>query len=125
MPDIGGNCNPFCSRLVLITHPSYTSQWNLLDYPSLVFPVTTVDQEKDQAETGYQPRNEKDQFNYKLCGSKVDTIQRFELTREDSPERYTDAPVSLQLVGRRYEDEKVGPYLELRIYALLTPSAGF
>lgn len=26
---------------------NYTSQWNMLDYPGLVFPVTTVDKERD------------------------------------------------------------------------------
>lgn len=30
----------------------------------------------------------------------------------DSPEKYANAPVSLQLVGRRYEDEKVVEALE-------------
>ncbi|KKY25176.1 putative fatty-acid amide [Phaeomoniella chlamydospora] len=45
----------------------YTSQWNLLDYPALIFPVTKVDQEKDTVETGYEPRNEQDAFNYELC----------------------------------------------------------
>lgn len=25
---------------------------------------------------------------------------------EDEPEKYREAPVSLQLIGRRYEDEK-------------------
>ena len=45
----------------------YTSQWNLLDYPSLVFPVTKVDQTKDVVEKDYQPKNEQDEFNYELC----------------------------------------------------------
>lgn len=31
----------------------------------------------------------------------------------DDPEKYIDAPISLQLVGRRYEDEKVLEALEL------------
>ena len=31
---------------------------------------------------------------------------------EDKPDVYTDAPISLQLVGRRYEDEKVIEALE-------------
>ena len=47
----------------------YTSQWNLLDYPALVFPVTKVNPSVDQVEEGYKPRNEKDQFNYELCVS--------------------------------------------------------
>ncbi len=29
------------------------------------------------------------------------------LTLSDEPEKYRDAPVSLQLVGRRYDDEKI------------------
>ncbi|KAF4124510.1 amidase [Geosmithia morbida] len=69
----------------------YTSIWNLLDYPGAVFPVTTVDPAKDKKDTSYVPKNEQDQFVQDLY----------------SPEVYTDAPVSLQLVGRRQHDEKV------------------
>ncbi|KIV94592.1 hypothetical protein PV10_02344 [Exophiala mesophila] len=74
----------------------YTSQWNLLDYPAMIFPVSQVDQELDKAEVGYQPLNDQDDWNYKLY----------------SPDKYADAPVSLQLVGRRYEDEKVFEAME-------------
>ena len=76
---------------------AYTSIWNLLDYPAMVFPYCQVDQAKDKVEEGYEPMNEQDDWNYKLY----------------SPERYADAPVSLQLVGRRYEDEKVFEAMEL------------
>ncbi|KAI9831132.1 MAG: hypothetical protein M1819_005220 [Sarea resinae] len=69
----------------------YTSQWNLLDYPSLVFPHSQVDPTVDVKEDGYKPLNEQDEYNYNLY----------------EPELYRDAPVSLQLVARRYEDEKV------------------
>ncbi|KAF3399618.1 hypothetical protein DPV78_007112 [Talaromyces pinophilus] len=69
----------------------YTSQWNLLDYPAAVFPVTQVQPEVDKKEEDYQPRNSKDEFNYDLY----------------KPELYRDAPVSLQLIGRPCEDEKV------------------
>jgi len=33
--------------------------------------------------------------------------------RVDKPETYVDAPISLQLVGRRYEDEKLIEALEM------------
>lgn len=47
---------------------NYTSQWNLLDYPSLVFPTgLKCLPEEDGMEEGYQPRNEKDKYNYDLC----------------------------------------------------------
>ena len=69
----------------------YTSQWNLLDYPAVVFPVDRVDVEQDAA-TGvgekYEGRNERDKENW-------------DLWQEYGAEGYKDAPVSLQLVGRR------------------------
>jgi amidase len=42
------------------------------------------------------PRNEKDRFNYELY----------------EPQRYVDAPVGLQIVTRRFEDEKCLAILE-------------
>jgi Asp-tRNA(Asn)/Glu-tRNA(Gln) amidotransferase A subunit family amidase len=68
----------------------YTSQWNLLEYPAVSFPVTTVDQALDAKDLGYTPRNDQDKFNYKLY----------------EPGRYEGAPVGLQLVTRKFEDEK-------------------
>ena len=75
----------------------YTSQWNLLDYPGAVFPVTFVDMEKDVYEPGYQPMNEQDRYNYELY----------------APEKFVGAPVSLTVVGRRHMDEKVMAALEV------------
>lgn len=69
----------------------YTSHWNLLDYPGAVFPVTTVDPEKDPKDESYVPQNDQDRFCYEMY----------------SPEVYKDAPVSLQVIGRRNFDEKV------------------
>jgi amidase len=70
---------------------SYTSQWNLLDYPTAVFPVTFVDQEKDVQVKDHKPMSEQDKYNHKLY----------------TPEAYAGAPVSLSVVGRRNMDEKV------------------
>jgi amidase len=67
----------------------YTSQWNLLDYPGLVFPVDKVTVNKDSAEESHEPRNERDKENW-------------ELWQKHGAEGYKDAPISLQLVGRRY-----------------------
>ncbi|MCJ1378120.1 hypothetical protein MMC17_001216 [Xylographa soralifera] len=68
----------------------YTSQWNLLDYPAIVFPVSKVDSKVDLADKDYKPMNPNDEFNHQLY----------------DPEKFQGAPISLQLVGRRYEDEK-------------------
>lgn len=80
----------------------YTSQWNLLDYPTVVFPVTFVDQEKDLKDESYVPTNEQDKYNHELY----------------SPEAYAGAPVSLSVVGRRYMDEKVMAALEAIEHAM-------
>lgn len=74
----------------------YTSQWNLLDYPAAVFPVTFVDVDKDPKEEGYVPMNEQDKDNHELY----------------EPEKWVGAPVSCCVVGRRHMDEKVMAALE-------------
>jgi len=76
---------------------NYTSQWNLLEYPGAVFPATFVDQKLDGKDTSYVPENERDKFNYELY----------------EPEKYADAPIGLQIVTRRFEDEKCLKILEL------------
>ncbi|KAJ4379204.1 hypothetical protein N0V86_005248 [Didymella sp. IMI 355093] len=75
---------------------SYTSQWNLLDYPGLVFPVCKVDKDADRWSGNEQILGELDQENRKLW----------------DPEEFHGAPVGLQLVGRRFEDEKIVAILE-------------
>ncbi len=74
----------------------YTSQWNLLDYPAVVFPVTHVDVEKDKKEEDYVPLNKQDKYNHDLYEA----------------EKWVGAPVSCCIVGRRYMDEKVMAALE-------------
>jgi Asp-tRNA(Asn)/Glu-tRNA(Gln) amidotransferase A subunit family amidase len=57
----------------------------------VVFPVTTVDAEKDKIDTTYLPKNTQDKFVYEMY----------------TPEKFQNAPVSLQIIGRRNYDEKV------------------
>lgn len=71
----------------------YTTQWNVLDYPAISFPVSAV-LESDGAGIKYEPRNEKDAFNWGLW-------------EKYGAAGYADAPINLQLVGRRYHDEKL------------------
>lgn len=74
----------------------YTSQWNLLDYPAVAFPVTKVDKQIDKWDKDHNPLSEHDQLNRGLW----------------EPEEFDGLPVSLQLVGRRFEDEKILTILE-------------
>ncbi|OAG05475.1 amidase [Paraphaeosphaeria sporulosa] len=75
---------------------SYTSQWNLLDYPGVAFPVTKVDKSLDKWDREQSPLSEHDTYNRELW----------------DPEAFDGLPVSLQLVGRRFEDEKILTILE-------------
>jgi len=68
-----------------------TAHWNLLDYPGVVFPVTKVDSQLDSIDTDHVSKNEQDAFVHKMY----------------KPETFAGAPVSLQIIGRRQEDEKV------------------
>ena len=46
---------------------AYSSQWNLLDYPGVVFPVDRVDENLDKIDESYDPMNEVDGENWHLC----------------------------------------------------------
>lgn len=75
---------------------NYTSQWNLLNYPGLVFPVCKADKEQDTWSDAEQLLGELDKENRELW----------------DPEEFNGVPVGLQLVGRRFEDEKIVGILE-------------
>ncbi|KAF3150202.1 hypothetical protein TWF594_010082 [Orbilia oligospora] len=80
-------------RLNTAKYWGYTSLWNLVDYPAVVFPVGKVGKE-DEGKWDYaggKGAGEKDRRNMELW----------------DPEYYKDAPISLQLVGRRFDDEKI------------------
>lgn len=120
---VGPGCAPplDCGR-----YWGYTAQWNLLDYPALVFPTGLQCSAEDKVEEGYEPRNEQDKYNYELCELKpwrpCDGIYHLLMYRRtDEPERYVDAPISLQLIGRRYEDEKVVQAFEMLAEAAKLP----
>jgi amidase len=63
---VGPGCAPplDCAR-----YWGYTAQWNLLDYPALVFPTGLQCGPEDTIEEGYEPRNDDDKYNYELCKS--------------------------------------------------------
>ncbi|KAF1732290.1 Acetamidase [Beauveria bassiana] len=72
-------------------YTGYTEVINLLDYTAAVIPVTTADKSIDLIDPGLVPLNELDAKNW--AGY--------------DPEAYDGAPVGLQIVGRKYEEEKV------------------
>ncbi|KAL8713136.1 MAG: hypothetical protein Q9220_002657 [cf. Caloplaca sp. 1 TL-2023] len=76
-------------------HTAYTQIVNLLDYSAVVIPVTTADKTTDNFDHAYQPLNEVDRKNWEACKCLHD------------PETYDGAPVGLQLVTRKWQEEKM------------------
>lgn len=72
-------------------YTGYTEVVNLLDYSAAVLPVTLADKHVDVVDTHYVPMNELDEKNWKWY----------------DPDAYDGAPVGLQIVCKRYEEEKV------------------
>ncbi|KAG6888252.1 hypothetical protein C0995_009453 [Termitomyces sp. Mi166 len=74
------------------SNEEYTMVWNVLDYPALVIPVSTVDPVLDIKKPAHQFLSDLDKLIYELY---------------DSPETFKDAPIGFQVIGRTHEDEAV------------------
>ncbi|CAG7853805.1 Acetamidase [Serendipita indica DSM 11827] len=71
----------------------YSSYWNLVDYPAAVFPLgrlRAADWVETSADALPEPRNDTEAF----------------IRSQWNPETYDNAPISLQVVGRRHMEEK-------------------
>ncbi|PWN46941.1 amidase [Violaceomyces palustris] len=75
---------------------SYTTQWNLLDRPCVVFPVGFVDPEKDP-----KVPMEGEAFQVLPGGLDQEYWDRYD------PERWAGLPICLQVVGKRLQDEEL------------------
>ncbi|GAB7352691.1 hypothetical protein MBLNU459_g3052t2 [Dothideomycetes sp. NU459] len=70
----------------------YTSIFNILDQPAVVFPTgLSADKDIDRYDAGYQPLNDQDSREWKAY----------------SPELFDGVPITLQLAGTRFQDEKL------------------
>ncbi|CAG8019970.1 unnamed protein product [Penicillium salamii] len=78
---------PACQKYGFI-YDNYTSLWNVLDYCASTIPVTSVSQDED-AKYDYEGRN----------------ATETEVWNDFSPAAFRGAPVGVQLVGRRWNEE--------------------
>lgn len=72
----------------------YSSHWNLLDYPGVVFPTgkrVSAEDYADDIDAGPPARNEAEKF----------------IREQWDPKTYEGAPISLQIIGRRHTEEKL------------------
>ncbi|KAK4052154.1 hypothetical protein OIV83_002449 [Microbotryomycetes sp. JL201] len=73
---------------------AYTSHFNVVDYPAVTFPLDL------QVDPALDAVNSRDYFDPRNDDEAV-------AHADYSPERYRNAPLCLQLVGRRFHDEEV------------------
>lgn len=91
---------------------------NLLDYSAAVLPVTTVDKSVDVVDEGYKPMSEADVKVWKGCEFFSFCRSRWVLIGLDDPEIYDGAHVGVQIVGRRFQEEKVLALTDILGHAL-------
>lgn len=75
-----------------VTYWGYTCLWNILDFPNVVFPTGLTVLPSDKVDLSFVPRNEMEKYEYALY---------------TGPDDFVNAPICLQLTGRRYTDEYV------------------
>lgn len=85
-------------------HGAYTESINMMDYSAAVIPVTKVDKMVDRSDGDYRPQKGIDQKNWEAY----------------DPETYDGAPVGLQIVGRKWEEEKTWAVAKIIDAALKT-----
>ncbi|KAL4965147.1 amidase signature domain-containing protein [Aspergillus stella-maris] len=94
---------PYAGVLPGKFYPStYTSSVNVLDYTSIVIPVTFADQEIDIVSSNFKALNEEDRLSMEYY----------------DPERYHGAPAAVQLIGRRLDEERLLSLAQIVVKAL-------
>lgn len=92
----------------------YTSLFNLLDWPAAVFPTGISVNASHQEDGNYKPRNEHEEFIYSLCKSSGHCLGGSSLiTLTDSPDKFVNAPIGLQLAAPRWQDERLMAALQI------------
>ncbi|KAL1743031.1 amidase signature domain-containing protein [Schizophyllum fasciatum] len=72
-------------------YDGYTSFFNFVDLPAVILPVSTVDPALDAKDEGYTPRSDLEAKIYDMYSAKT----------------FRDAPLCVQLAGRRYREEEL------------------
>ena len=89
-----------------------------MDYPGAVFPTGLCVEPADKPDAEYAFASEADREVWAACESFFSRGTREMGTKksgvlDDSPDTFAGAPLGLQVVGQRWEDEKVMAALEV------------
>ena len=90
---------------------AYTEAINLLNYSVVVIPVTRANKDIDLVDNTYSPISEADRKNWEACKWKYLVGGFDERSKNapivDDPEIYDGGPVGVQIIARKFEEEKV------------------
>ena len=98
--------------------------WSITDQTTCVFPVTKVDEKEDvksEADLAFEGRNDAEKAIWAQCKG---SLYRSEMTTDqlflipDDAQDLVGAPVGLQMIGRKFEEEKVLQLVEITMRAL-------
>ena len=101
-------------------YEAYTESINLMDYSVVVIPVTSANKSIDRADEGSQPLNDLDAKNWAACKYNHFRKCQAHASCKDNADIYDGAPVGLQIVGRKYEEEKIWAIASILMKALGT-----
>ena|SRR6266566_1066133 len=104
-----------------MTLAAYTEAINLLNYSAVVIPVTKADKNLDVVDESYQPLNAMDKLNWDACKLLRDSTEVGGLvltSAADDPDVYHGGPVGVQLVARKFEEEKIWAIAKIVVAAL-------
>jgi amidase len=96
-----------------LTTIAYSSSLNVLDFPSVVIPVTFANKAVDKVARDYTPLTEKDRTNMALCIPFSLLLHLHSThfhsadTSADDPEAHDGAPAAVQIFGRRWDEERL------------------
>ncbi|KAI1429947.1 amidase signature domain-containing protein [Xylaria sp. FL1777] len=88
-------------------HAGYTEVINVMNYSAVVIPVSKADKLIDTIDSSYQPSSELDRKNWEAY----------------DPEIYDGGPVGLQIVARKFEEEKILSIAKIVVSAMETYKA--
>ncbi|KAF5580562.1 general amidase [Fusarium pseudoanthophilum] len=88
-------------------HGAYTDAMNLTNYTAVVIPTIRADKRVDLFDEGYEPLGEMDRKNWQAYDADL----------------YDGAPVGIQIVGRKFEEEKCLAIARI-VHAVVQSAAG-
>lgn len=90
---------------------TYTMLWNLLDYPAVIIPTGRVCETDSADGIENATFGPEDKENYKLCKYYVRCLLAKngadDFCKDTGPQDFKNAPLSVQLVGMRQEDDRL------------------